>query len=71
MPRKLINEGSKRDPIAHVGEFEAGDGDLMMKRTRRNFGPDDIDSPRKKVTHDNTSLLKQIFDKEAKNIYGK
>lgn len=71
MPKKLFNEVLHRDPIAHTGKFEAGDGDLMMKRTRRNFGPEDIDAPEKKVQHDNTDLLKQIFDQEIKNTYGK
>ena len=71
MPKKQVGSSLHRDPIAHLGQFEEGDGDLMMRRTRRNFGPQDIDVPKKKVTHDNTDLLKKIFDKELKNTYGK
>lgn len=71
MPKKQINELPHRDPIANVGQFEPGDGDIMMRRSRRNFGPDDIDQQSESKQIPNTNLLKQIYDLELKNIYGK
>jgi hypothetical protein len=71
MPRKLVKEGHNRDPIAHVGEFEVGDGDLMMRRSCRNFGPQDIDSPKQRVSDQDTRVLKKIFNQDMKKVYGR
>lgn len=45
--KRLINQDTERNPIIHEGHYEPGDGDMMMKRTLRNFGPDDIDKQSK------------------------
>ena len=47
MPKRLFVEKEDRDPIIHHGHYEKGDGDVMMKKTIRNYGPDDLDSKRK------------------------
>ena len=62
MPRKLFTEKEDRDPINHLGHYEKGDGDVMMKKTIRNFGPEETDAKDKRVTINNTGLLKELFD---------
>ena len=71
MSKRLFLEFNKRDPITNQGKFEKGDGDMMMRKTIKNFGPEDIDSHVKKVNIDNTDLLKQLFQEELKKIYGR
>lgn len=70
MPKKLIKADLRRDIVINEGEFEAGDGDIMMKKTIRNYGTDGEEVP-KAVTIENTTLLHKLFNEQTKQIYGK
>jgi hypothetical protein len=71
MPKKQILWHAIRDPVANVGDFEPENGDIFKRRVLKNFGPDDVDSPKKQITLDKINLLQNLFEKEALISYGK
>jgi hypothetical protein len=71
MPKKQILSHVIRDPVANIGDFEPENGDIFQRRVRKNFGPDDVDSPKKQKALDNINLLQHLFEKEALISYGK
>jgi hypothetical protein len=71
MPKKQILSHAIRDPVANVGDFEPENGDIFQRRVLKNFGPNDVDSPKKQKPLDNINLLQMLFEKEALFSHGK
>ena len=56
MPKRLLPAQPVRNVVSNEGVFQEGDGDMMMKRTIKNYGPDDEEVP-KKVKIQNTGIF--------------
>ena len=56
MPKRRLPAQPVRNVVSNEGVFQEGDGDMMMKRTIKNYGPDDDEVP-KKVKIQNTGIF--------------